>query len=197
MIWVHNYQLKSRCVIAVSLFLWKISIMINDAVAQKLNEQIQYEAYASQAYLSLATWAEIKNFDGIAQYLYAASEDERAHMLQIYKYINLQGGEAKLKDIKEHTKSFKNLLEVFEYVFELEHDVTINVNELVDFCQKQKDFATVNFLQAFVAEQQESENSVLELIHMIKTLGYDDRNAFFINKQFKKLVPALSKPTAE
>lgn len=171
--------------------------MINVAVAQKLNEQIQYEAYASQAYLSLATWAEIKNLDGIAQYLYAASEDERAHMLQIYKYINLQGGEAKLKDIEEHKKSFKNLLEVFEYVFELEHDVTINVNELVDFCQKQKDFATVNFLQAFVAEQQESENSVLELIHMIKTLGYDDRNAFFINKQFKKLVPALSKPTAE
>lgn len=171
--------------------------MITEAVAKKLNEQIQHEAQASQAYLSLATWAETKNLDGIAQYFYAASDDERAHMLQIYKYINLQGGEAKLKDIKEHKKTFKHLLEVFEYVFELEHGVTINVNELVDFCQKQKDFATVNFLQAFVAEQQQSENSVSELIHMIKTLGYDERNAFFINKHFRKLAAASSANSAE
>lgn len=161
--------------------------MISEAVSKKLNEQIQAEAYASNAYLHLASWAESKNLDGVAAYFYNASDDERNHMLEIYKYINANGGEAKLKDIKEHKKTLKNILEVFEHVFELEHDVTLKVNDLMDFCYKQKDFATINFLQAFVIEQQESERSVSELIQMISTLGYDDRNAFFINKHFRKL----------
>ena len=64
--------------------------MLSNKVKNALNEQIQKEAYASNACLTLATWCEEKNLDGIAEYFYNASNDEREHMLEIYKYYKAQ-----------------------------------------------------------------------------------------------------------
>jgi ferritin len=72
-------------------------------------------------------------------------------------------------------------------VWDLEHNNTININNVADVCLKNKDFATYKFMEAFVLEQQDSERSVEELIHMIKTLGTDDKSLYYINKNFKKL----------
>jgi ferritin len=90
--------------------------------------------------------------------------------------------------VKQPRASFINLLEVFQYVWELEHNNTLNINAVADVCLKNKDFATYKFMEAFILEQQTSETSVQELIHMIKTLGNDDRSLYYINKNFKKMV---------
>ena len=104
--------------------------MLSNKVKNALNEQIQKEAYASNAYLTLATWCEEKNLDGIAEYFYNASNDERNHMLEIYKYLNTYGGAAHIKPMKDTSVKLKNLLDVFNYVFDLEHEVTVSINKL-------------------------------------------------------------------
>lgn len=160
--------------------------MLSNKVKNALNDQIQREAYASNAYLTLATWCEEKALDGIAAYFYDASDDERNHMLQMYKYINTYGGGAHLKPLKDTSVKLKNLLEVFNYVFDLEHEVTIAINKLAKLTYEENDFATFKFLEAFVLEQQESERSVQELIDMIKRVGHDEKNLYYLNKTFKK-----------
>ena len=55
-------------------------------------------------------------------------------------------------------------------------------------CMTCKDFATVKFMEAFVLEQQSAEKSVEDLIHMIKVMGNDDKNLYYINKNLKKMV---------
>jgi ferritin len=162
--------------------------MLSKAVQTKLNEQIQKEAYASNAYLALATWAENKGLPNIAEYFYLASDDERSHALQLYKYINANGGSAQLKDSLGKVKdSFKTVLDVFKHVFELEHSVTLAINELVSWCLQNGEHATFFFLQAFVLEQQEAERSVQEIITVIERMGFEDRNLFYLDKQFKKI----------
>lgn len=161
--------------------------MLSNKVKNALNEQIQKEAYASNAYLTLATWCEEKALDGIAEYFYAASDDERNHMLEIYKYLNTYGGGAHLKPLKDTTVKLKNLLDVFNYVFDLEHEVTVAVNKLAKLTYEENDFATFKFLEAFVLEQQQSEKNVQELIDMIKRVGYEEKNLYYINKTFKKM----------
>jgi ferritin len=160
--------------------------MLSNKIKSALNEQIQKEAYASNAYLTLATWCEEKNLDGIAEYFYAASNDERAHMLEIYRYLNTYGGAAHIKPLKDTSVKLKNLLDVFEYVFDLEHDVTVSINKLAKLSYEENDFATFKFLEAFVLEQQQSEKSVNELLDMIKRVGHDEKNLYYINKTFKK-----------
>ncbi len=160
--------------------------MLSNKIKNALNEQIQKEAYASNVYLTLATWSEERNLDGIAEYFYAASNDEREHMLELYKYLNTYGGSAHLKPLKDTTVKQKNLLEVFKYVFDLEHEVTVSINKLAKLTYEESDFATFKFLEAFVLEQQQSEKSVSDLIDMIKRVGYDEKNLFYLNKTFKK-----------
>ena len=160
--------------------------MLSNKVKNALNEQIQREAFASNAYLTLATWCEEKALDGIAEYFYDASNDERTHMLEIYKYLNTYGGSAHLKPLKDSPVKIKNLLEVFQYVFDLEHSVTVAINKLAKLAYEENDFATFKFLETFVLEQQQSEKNVTELIDMIKRVGHDEKNLYYLNKTFKK-----------
>jgi ferritin len=164
----------------------KINSMLSNKVKNALNEQIQKEAYASNAYLTLATWCEEKALDGIAEYFYDASNDERTHMLEVYKYLNTYGGSAHLKPLKDTTVKLKNIMDVFKYVFDLEHEVTVSVNKLAKLAYEENDFATFKFLEAFVLEQQQSEKGVNELIDMIKRVGYDEKSLYYLNKTFKK-----------
>jgi ferritin len=162
--------------------------MLHPDVANILNAQTEVEANASHAYLALASWCEERNLPGIAEYFYAAAEDERTHFLEMMKYINTHQAPAVVHGVKQPRSSFVSLLEVFQYVWDLEHNNTLNINNVVDVCLKNKDFATYKFMEAFVMEQQSSEKSVEDLIYMIKTLGSDEKNLYYINKNFKKLV---------
>jgi ferritin len=162
--------------------------MLSAAVQQKLNDQINQEAFASHAYLDLATWAESRGLANVGQYFYLASGDERSHMLQLYQYVNANGGAARLAVGSDPLRQdFANLLDVFRYVFDLEHGVTIAINELATWCLQNGEHATFFFLQAFVAEQQASERNVSELISMIERVGCEERNLYYLDKTFKKI----------
>jgi ferritin len=172
------------------------NFMLSPEVVNILNNQTSVEADASHAYLALASWCEERNLPGIAEYFYAASEDERSHYLELVKYINLHQAPAVIHAVKQPRSSFVNLLEVFQYVWDLEHNNTLNISNVAEVCLKQKDFATYKFMEAFILEQQNAEKDVEDLIHMIKTLGHDDKSLYYINKNFKKLIDKASQAGA-
>ena len=82
--------------------------MLSKKIQTALNNQIEKECFASHAYLTLATWCEEKGLDGVSEYFYAASEDERSHMLEIYKYLNTYGGSAHINPLKDSSVKLKN-----------------------------------------------------------------------------------------
>ena len=45
--------------------------MLSDTLQNALNNQIAEEAYASDYYLSMASWCEVKGLPGAASFLYA------------------------------------------------------------------------------------------------------------------------------
>ncbi len=162
--------------------------MLSEAVQAKLNEQIQKEAFASLAYLAMATWAEGENLPNIAQYFYNSAEEERQHMLQIYKYINANGGRARLEHKLDKPKEkFKNVLDAFQTVYDLECSVSRAINELATWCLQNGEHATYFFLQPLVLEQQEAERKVSEILIFIERLGQEPRQLFYLDKQFKKI----------
>jgi len=162
--------------------------MLSEAVQAKLNEQIQKEAFASLAYLAMATWAEGENLPNIAQYFYNSAEEERQHMLQVYKYINANGGRAHLEHKLDKPKEkFKSVLDAFQTVYDLECSVSRAINELASWCLQNGEHATYFFLQPLVLEQQEAERKVSEILTFIERLGQEPRQLFYLDKQFKKI----------
>ncbi|MCU0321679.1 MAG: ferritin [Chitinophagaceae bacterium] len=164
--------------------------MLPKELIEKFVEQIQREAFASHSYLYMASWCENHNLPGIASYFYDASEDEREHMLSLYKYVNLNGGFAEVKTLAEPRKEFKSVLELFEHTLYLEQTVTKSINELSKECDKASEYAALYFLKEFVLEQEQSENSVNDLLVNIKRIGIEERNLYYLDKFFAKLMAA-------
>jgi len=66
--------------------------MLSKTIQEALNNQVAMEATSSQAYLAMASWAEIQpGLDGVTEFFYQQSNEERVHMLKLIRYVNERG----------------------------------------------------------------------------------------------------------
>ncbi len=145
--------------------------MLNKKVEEILNVQVQKEGYSSNLYLAMASWAETKGFEGIANWLYAQAEEEREHMLKIIAYINERGGKSIIPEFEKPPVDYKSVKPMFEKVLEHEQYVTASINEIVAVCEQEKDYTTHNWIQWFVTEQIEEEASANNILDKLNMLG--------------------------
>jgi len=152
-----------------------------------LNKQIVMEGTSSAHYLSMASWCDTEGYAKSADFLYKHSEEERAHMLKLFSYINNAGGHALQPEITDIPHKFKNLREVFELILEHEIEVTLSINRIVDHCFKQKDYATFNFLQWYVTEQREEETIARRAVELFDIIGEEGLGLWTIDQEIGKL----------
>ena len=167
--------------------------MLTKIIESALNAQIAQEAHASYYYLAMASWCENKGLMGSSKFLYQQSEEERAHMLRLFKYINESGGHALSPEIKHIPAEFKSITNVFENALKQEIENTQSINALVENCMKAKDYATFNFLQWFVAEQHEEEMIFHTILDKIKIIGTDGKGIYMIDKEIRQMAETRPK----
>eukprot|EP01036_Dinobryon_divergens_P018895 gene18895-25767_t len=81
---------------------------------QGLNAQVALEAQSSQAYLAMASWAEIQpGLDGVTAFFYRHSDEERTHMLKLIGYINDRGGFGVVPPLAQPVLTFPSLKHAF------------------------------------------------------------------------------------
>ena len=160
---------------------------ISEETEKLLNKQIMMEGLASAYYLSMASWCDMKGFSHSAKFLYDHSEEERFHMLKIFHYVNDAGGHARQPEIKDIKHSYNSLREVFEEILGHEIAVTKAINQIVDHCYQVKDFATMNFMQWYVAEQREEELLSRRAIELFDIIGEEGIGLWTIDQEIGKL----------
>lgn len=166
--------------------------MLQKNIENALNEQIRIEAESSQIYLSMACWAEINGLEGVAQFMYRQSDEERTHMLKLIKYVNERGGHAKVTDLKAPKTSYKKFKEMFEDLYKHELFVSNSINELVHVTLAEKDYATHNFLQWYVAEQIEEEAQAKTILDKISLIGDDKGGLYLFDRDIQQLTVTSS-----
>ncbi|MGK0326288.1 MAG: ferritin [Polaribacter sp.] len=167
--------------------------MLSPIIEEALNNQITIEAQSSQVYLSMASWAEVLGFEGVAQFMYAHSDEERIHMLKMVKFVNERGGHAKVSSLEAPPVEFGSFKEMFQELFNHEVKVSACINDLVDICLQQKDYATHNFLQWYVSEQIEEEALARNILDKINLIG-DDKGGFYLfDNDIKQLISSDTK----
>lgn len=156
--------------------------MLTDKMEKALNAQIRIEAESSQVYLSMACWAEVKGLEGIAQFMYKHSDEERMHMLKLVKYVNERGGHALISDLNAPDTEFGTFQKMFQQLYEHEIFVSKSINDLVQVSMDEKDYATQNFLQWFVAEQIEEEALARTILDKINLIGNDKGGLYLFDR---------------
>lgn len=173
-------------------FTKKTHIMLSKNIETALNKQIRIEAESSQTYLSMACWAEVHGLEGIAQFMYTQSDEERAHMLKLIKYVNERGGHAQITDLKAPKTSYSTFKEMFEALYNHEIFVSESINELVHITFEEKDYATHNFLQWYVAEQIEEEATAKSILDKINLIGDDKGGLYLFDRDIQQLTVTSS-----
>lgn len=161
--------------------------MLSKKMEGALNDQVGRESAAEQLYLSMACWCETNNLPGVASFFYRQSQEERAHMLKLIRYVNKTGGSAIVPGSKAPRRDFDSLTDTMETALESERTVSRAINGLVETSLTIKDYSTFNFLQWYVAEQHEEEGLFTDIIDMIKLFGKDDKGLFFLDREIPKM----------
>lgn len=161
--------------------------MLTKKMEKALNGQIRIEAESSQVYLSMASWAEVKGLEGISLFMYGHSDEERMHMLKLIKYVNERGGHAHISDLKAPDKDFGSFQKMFQELYAHEIFVSKSINELVHVSLEEKDYATHNFLQWYVAEQIEEEALARNILDKITLIGNDKGGLYLFDRDVQQI----------
>ena len=173
--------------------------MLSKTVESALNQQIRIEAESSQVYLAMAVWAEVKGLEGISNFMYEHSDEEREHMLKLIKFVNERGGHAHISELNAPNVSFASFQEMFQKLYDHEIFVSKSINDLVHITLQEKDYATHNFLQWYVSEQIEEEATARTILDKISMIGDDKGGLYLFDRDIQQLSveTAVNTPAAK
>jgi len=164
--------------------------MLSKKIESALNKQVELEGNSSQYYLAMASWAETRGMDGVAQFLYGHADEERMHMIKLIKFINERGGHGIVPPTTEPPKTFKSVQAAFELVLSHEIKVSNEINKLVETCLKERDYTTHNFLQWYVSEQIEEEALARKVLDKLKLIGGEKGGLYLFDRDLQTLAAA-------
>ena len=155
---------------------------------KSLNYQLNRELYSGYLYLAMAAYFEDQDLPGFGNWMRIQAQEELSHGMRLYDYLVQRGGRVLLAEIETPQKEWDSPLAAFEHVYEHEQLVTGLINDLVDLAIELKDHATNNFLQWFVAEQVEEEESASGVLQKVKMTGESGRALYMLDQELAQRV---------
>jgi ferritin len=160
--------------------------MLSEKIQKALNGQLNAELYSSYLYLSMNAYFKSINLDGFANWMYAQAQEEMMHAMKFYDFINQRGGRVLLNAIEAPPSDWDSPRAVFEDTLKHEQKVTGLINDLVEVAMAERDHATQIFLQWFVTEQVEEEDSVGSVLEQLRLLGDAKGGLFMMDRELAK-----------
>lgn len=162
--------------------------MLDEKMQKSLNYQLNRELYSGYLYLAMAAYFEDKDLPGFGNWMRIQAQEELSHAMRFYDYLVQRGSRVLLAEIETPQKEWDSSLAAFEHVYEHEQMVTGLINDLVDLAIELKDHATNNFLQWFVAEQVEEEESASGVLQKVKMTGESGRALYMLDQELAQRV---------
>lgn len=168
--------------------------MLSEKMEAALNNQINAEAFSGYLYIAMSAYFQDMGLKGFASWMGQQAREEMFHATKIYNYVNERGGRVKLQAIEAPQTEWKSPLAAFEEALNHERKVTGLINNLVDMAKAESDHASDIFLQWFVTEQVEEEDSVGEVVQQLRLIGEAGHGLFMLDKEMSQR--AISPATA-
>jgi ferritin len=162
--------------------------LLKEEIQKVLNKQLNSELYSAYLYLSMSSYFESISLSGFANWMRVQAQEELTHAMKFYDYLVERDGRVKLTSIESPPTDWNSPLEAFEHTYKHEQKVTSLINNLVNLTLSEKDYATNNMLQWFIAEQVEEESSVNAVLQRLKLVGNERKELFMIDRDLAQRV---------
>ncbi len=162
--------------------------MISEKLQDAINVQINKELYSEYLYFSMAAWFASMNLSGFENFFIVQAQEEHFHTMKFYNYLNERGGRVILDKIEKPTVDFESAEEIFEIALKHEQFVTKSINELMDVAIEVNDHATRSFLNWYVDEQVEEENSMESILSQLQIIGGKGHGMLMLDRELASRV---------
>lgn len=170
--------------------------MLNPQIVELLNNKINDEFYRSNLFLEISGWASDLSLKGVQGYFLNKSAKALANANTLLEYVNQSGSDVSIQAIKEGIRDFDNIEDLFVYVSSLEQGYTAELNNLLDTCLAEKDFATYANLESQVTTQHADEFFLKSVLDKISIVGYKGQGLYLLDKELAEAFPAPADPMA-
>lgn len=133
---------------------------LSEFMTNRLNEQMNNEFLNERIYLALADYFQDWRLDGFVWFMESQAQGEHGHAMKFYEYIHDRLSNTQMRILEAVNGVPASPLDAFQKVMEIEEGTTRNIYQLIDDACGECDHGTSVFLQWFVTEQVEEENTV-------------------------------------
>lgn len=154
-------------------------------IYELLNDQINKEFYAGYLYLTISDYYKYEGLDGYANFYKIQAEEERDHALIIRNYLLENDELPKMKAVDAPNKEFSNFMEPLKAAYEHEQYVTGLINNIYHEALAVNDYRACKFLDWFVEEQMEEEDTARDMITKMEVFGEDRHSLYELDAQLK------------
>lgn len=162
--------------------------MLNKKVKELLNNQVNAEFYSAYLYLDFSNYYKDAGLDGYANWYMIQAQEERDHAMLFIQYLQQQGESISLEAIDKPDKKYKAFIDPLKMGAEHERVVTALINDIYAEAFKVKDFRTMQFLDWFVKEQAEEEDSADDNVTKFELFGSDSKSLYELDAEMKARV---------
>ena len=156
--------------------------MINEKLQNAFNDQINKELYSEYLYLAMKVYFQEQNLQGFVNWFDVQVQEEHAHAMGMFNYLNERGGSIKLEAIDKPVVEGDCPLTIFEHVLRHEEFVTSRINALMDVADEVRDRAALSFLDWYLKEQVEEEANVGGVLATLRLIGDDKKALLMLDK---------------
>lgn len=151
----------------------EMSMKLTKKTEKLLNDQVNMELGAAYQYQAMAAHFESLGLEGFAKWMDNQAKEEIEHSRKFYDYLLSRNGKVVLEALGKPKGNFKTVKEVFEDSLKHEQSVTKSIEAIYENVRKEKDYGAEVFLNWFVSEQEEEEETVQKIIDKITLLNVD------------------------
>jgi ferritin len=171
--------------------------MIGEKMEAALNLQMNREFFNSRLYLAMAAYFDSLDLEGATQWMELQSEEERGHAMRIYEHLKERGARPVVSELEAPPKEWDSPLAAFEAAYEHECNVSREFDEHMELAEQEKDNATKMFLQWFIEEQVEEEDSVNSIIQKLKHVEGAPGGMFMMDRMLGERQAGAEEPEGE
>lgn len=170
--------------------------MLSKTIEDAINAQINAELWSAYLYLSMATNFDAQGRAGIANWFKVQFKEEQAHAEIFMNYVNSRGGRVLLQPIAAVETEWATPLDAFKATLAHEQKVTALINDLYALAESEKDYATREMLNWFIAEQVEEEENAQELIDKFALIGDNGMGLYMLDQELATRTYTVPSPLA-
>jgi len=157
--------------------------MISEKMQASINDQINAELHSGYLYLAMVAYFESENLPGFAAWMRCQAQEENAHAMKFFAYLNERGGRVLLQPIDGPDTEWDSPLAAFEAAYKHECYISSRIHDMVKVAREENDVAAEIFLQWYVSEQVEEEANADEVVQKLKRLAGAPGGLYMVDKE--------------